>query len=327
MADGATAERIDRIRNVPSLEALYEEAGGLNMTPGWIRRQEPILRDAPQSAYVPAHWRYDECKAALDAAGRLIDVSLAERRNLALRNPALKGPGFGTTRTLVSAYQMILPGEKAPSHRHTAHALRVIIDGKGSYSTVDGEKTPMETGDIVLTPGWCWHEHGHDGDEPAYWLDGLDVPLVNNVETMFYEEHPDRFEKNVKAVTTSPFRFTKADIARRLDRATADNEGFHGPQITLEAPTMPTMLLMVQRLPSGMKTRRQRSTTNRIFCCMGGTGESIIGSERFVWAEGDAFIAPCWTWFEHHATSDAQLFELSDEPLMKFARYYRRETA
>jgi len=56
-----------------------------------------------------------------------------------------QGTSFETTRTLVCAYQMILPGEKAPSHRHSSHALRVIIDGKGSFSTVNGEKMPMET--------------------------------------------------------------------------------------------------------------------------------------------------------------------------------------
>ena len=82
---------------------------------------------------MPAHWSYEDAKAGLDAAGRLIDVSLAERRNLVMRNPA-PGANFETTRTLVCAYQMILPGEKAPSHRHSSHALRVIIDGKGSYS-------------------------------------------------------------------------------------------------------------------------------------------------------------------------------------------------
>jgi gentisate 1,2-dioxygenase len=324
MADGAVSDRIAAIRNVPTLDALYEEATRLNMTPGWIRREQPILTDAPQSSFVPAHWRYEECKAALDAAGRLIDVSLAERRNLVLRNP-IKGNDIATTRTLVSAYQMILPGEKAPSHRHVAHALRVIIDGHGSYSTVDGEKTPMETGDVVLTPGWSWHEHGHDGDEPAYWLDGLDVPLVRSLENMFYEEHPDRFEPNVREVKTSPYRFTRDEIARRLDQATADNEGFHGPRIVLEAPTMPTMKLTMERLAAGTKTRRQRSTANHIFCCVEGGGESIVGNERFEWRRGDAFAAPCWTKFEHRAASDTLLFALSDEPLMTFGRYYRFE--
>ncbi len=323
MADGAT-ERLAAIRNVPTLEALYEAAGKINMTPGWIRREEPIITNAPLSTYVPAHWHYDECKAALDAAGRLIDVSLAERRNLVLRNP-VPGPHFGTSRTLVSAYQMILPGEAAPCHRHVPHALRVIIEGKGSYSIVDGEKTPMETGDVVLTPGWSWHSHGHDGDEPAYWLDGLDVPLTRLMEAMFYEEHPDRFETTVRAVTTSPYRFPRAEIARRLDRATADNEGFHGPRITLEAPSMPTMLLTMERLASGASTRRQRATVNRVFCAVEGAGETTVGDERFAWKRGDAFVIPTWTKFSHRASDDSMLFCMSDEPQMRFAKYYRFE--
>jgi gentisate 1,2-dioxygenase len=325
MADGATPDKLDTIRNAPSLEALYSEAAKFNITPGWLRRDETAPADKAQSSFVPAHWHYDECKAALDAAGRLIDVSLAERRNLVMRNPAGGSNRAMTTRTLVAAYQMILPGEKAPSHRHSPHALRVIIDGHGSYSTVDGEKTPMETGDVVLTPGWSWHEHGHDGDEPAYWLDGLDVPLVQLYEGMFYEDHPQKFEPNVKEVTTSPYRFTKADIARRLDRATADNEGFHGPRIVLEAPSMPTMLLTMERLAAGAKTRRQRSTANHVFSCVEGSGESIIGNDRFEWHRGDTFIVPSWTKFEHHAATDSQLFGLSDEPVMKFGRMYRFE--
>lgn len=324
MADGSSGERIEMIRNVPTLEALYDAAAQINMTPGWVRRSQPILWAEPHSAFVPAHWRYDECKAALDAAGRLIDVSLAERRNLALRNP-IPGNDIATTRTLVCAYQMILPGEAAPSHRHAPHALRVILDAKGAYSTVDGAKTPMETGDVVLTPGWCWHEHGHDGDEPAYWLDGLDVPLVHLMETMFYEDHPDRFEKNVTPVTTSPYRFPRDEIARRLDHAVADPEGFHGPLITLAAPTMPTMGLTMERLGANATTRRQRSTANRVFCPVEGSGESIVGNERFAWRRGDTFAIPCWTKFEHHASEDAVLFGLSDEPQMRFANYYRFE--
>jgi len=324
MADGASASRIETIRNVPTLEALYAEADRIDLRPGWVRMEEPILTVEAHSAFVPALWRYEECKAALDAAGRLIDVKLAERRNLALRNP-VKGNNLATTRTLVAAYQMILPGEAAPSHRHTPHALRVIIEGKGSYSIVDGEKTPMETGDVVLTPGWCWHEHGHDGDEPAYWLDGLDVPLAKLMEAIFYEEHPDRYERNVRPVVTSPYRFPRDEIARRLDRAKPDPEGAHGPRIVLEAPTMPTMHLTMERLPAGQRTRRMRSTANRVFCPLEGSGESVIGGKIFAWQRGDTFAVPSWTWFEHRAQHDAQLFGLSDEPQMRFAAYYREE--
>ncbi len=210
---------------IGTLEALYEEAARIGLTPGWVRRQKPILWAQPKSEFVPAHWRWQDAKPALDAAGRLIDVALAERRNLVMRNPA-PGANFETTRTLVCAYQMILPGEQAPSHRHSSHALRVIIDGKGSFSTVNGEKMPMETGDVVLTPGWCWHGHGHDGSEPAYWFDGLDVPLTHLLEPMFYEEHPDKHARVERLVTSSPFRFTRAAIARGLDDAKPDPEGF-----------------------------------------------------------------------------------------------------
>ena len=160
------------LREVATLDALYQQAERLNLTPGWVPREKPILWPQPKSVYRPGHWIYEDAKAGLDAAGRLIDVALAERRNLVMRNPA-EGTNFETTRTLVCAYQMILPGEVAPSHRHSSHALRVIVDGHGSYSIVNGQKMPMESGDIVLTPGWFWHGHGHDGDQPAYWFDGL----------------------------------------------------------------------------------------------------------------------------------------------------------
>ncbi len=43
MADGSSGERIEMIRNVPTLEALYDAAAQINMTPGWVRRSQPIL--------------------------------------------------------------------------------------------------------------------------------------------------------------------------------------------------------------------------------------------------------------------------------------------
>jgi len=312
------------LRDVPTLDALYEEAARVGFTPGWVPRKKPILWAEPKSEYVPAHWRWEDARAGLDAAGRLIDVSLAERRNLVMRNPA-PAAHFETTRTLVCAYQMILPGEQAPSHRHAPHALRVIIDGKGSFSTVNGEKMPMETGDVVLTPGWCWHGHGHDGDAPAYWFDGLDVPLTHLLEPMFYQEHPEKHAKVERLVTESPFRFTHASIMRSLDAAKSDPEGFHGPRITLAAPDMPPMALAMERLGSGMKTRRYRSTANSIFLVTGGAGESIIGDRRFGWERGDTFVAPSWTRIEHRAGTDATLFTLTDEPLMRFSNYWRFE--
>src|SRR5262245_38946303 len=102
-----------------------------------------------QSQFVPAHWRYADAKPALQAAARLVTADAAERRTFGARNPGV-GNEFATVRTLICAYQTLLPGEVARSHRHTPHALRVLLEARQTYSVVDGERTPMESGDIVL---------------------------------------------------------------------------------------------------------------------------------------------------------------------------------
>src|SRR3546814_15728572 len=94
-------------------------------------------------------WSSDVCSSDL-----LIDVKLAERRNLVMRNAA-DGVDWATTRTLVCAYQMIMPGAMAPSHRHPSNAMRNNLEGEGAFSVVDGVKMTMHSRDVVLTS-----EHG-----------------------------------------------------------------------------------------------------------------------------------------------------------------------
>jgi len=156
------------LAKAPDLESLYQMLAPLSVGAGWAK-PTPSLWPAPHKTFLPAHWSYEQGKAALDAAGRLIDTKLAERRNLILANP-LEGNTYATVRTLIAAYQMILPGEKARSHRHTPNALRLIVDAEpGTYTVVDGEKLPMLPGDVLLTPNWRWHGHGNDGAAAAYW--------------------------------------------------------------------------------------------------------------------------------------------------------------
>src|SRR5260370_25647918 len=93
---------------------------------------------------------------------------------------------------LVAVYQMILPGEWARAHRHTPNALRLILDAEpGTYTQVDGVDIAMEPGDVLLTPNWSTHGHGNRGNASAYWLDFLDVPLVQLLEPMFFEVAED----------------------------------------------------------------------------------------------------------------------------------------
>ena len=324
--DQASVARSGPTGAITTLDALHAEAARLDLSPGWIAREQPIFWSEPRSQFVPAHWRYVDVRAALDVAGRLIDMAMAERRILALRNP-FPANNFATTRTLSCAYQMMLPGERASTHRHASHALRVILDAKRSYSIVDGVRMPMETGDIVLTPGGSWHGHGHDGDAPACWLDGLDIPLTHLLEPMYFEPYPDRFEAAHTVVETSPYRFSSSDIARALDASSPEPEGLAGSRIALAAPEMKPLGLSVERLAAGGTTRAQRATASRCFVVMQGSGTSKVGDKSFAWSRGDTIAVPGWVWFEHAARNDAQLFCLSDEPLMRFAGYFRRETA
>lgn len=321
------APTLDEFRNAPDLDTLTERLAARDMTPGWIPREQPILWPESKSAYKVAHWRWDECKAAMDGAAKLIDTELAERRNLVLRNP-IPDNDFATTRTLVNAYQTILPGEAARSHRHAPHALRVILESEGAWSVVNGEKHPMNTGDIVLTPGMHWHGHGHDGQDQAYWMDGLDVPLVHLLEPMTVEDHPDGMEAIERVTPDSPFRFSWDQIQARLDKAVADNEGHFGRRIICDtSETMPTIYITVMRWDGGFRTKPYRCTSNQVFCVMQGSGRTTIGGDTVDWSFGDTFAAPLWKTIAHEASDDTVMFCMSDEALMQWAGYYRFEAA
>src|SRR6185436_9430610 len=110
-----------------------------------------------------------EIRAAMIEAGALITAKEAERRVLILENPGLRGQSKITT-DLYAGVQLVLPGEVAPSHRHMQTALRFVLEGAGAHTAVNGERTVMQEGDLVITPPMAWHEHGNDSDRPMFWL-------------------------------------------------------------------------------------------------------------------------------------------------------------
>ena len=127
------------------------------------------------------------------------------------------------------------------------------------------------------------------------------------------------------AVESSAFRFRADEIARALDKARPDPDGLAGARVELPAPEMPTMGLAVERMPAGFACRRQRSTASRCLVVMSGSGSSIVGGREIAWSRGDTIAIPTWVWFEHRAATDAQVFHLSDEPLMRLCNYHRQE--
>ncbi len=175
---------LGRLEDLPAdyVAALRE----LNLVPLWPSLRAVLPPGKPRPHTRATHWSYQALRPLLLQAGRLTPIEKAERRVLVLANP---GHGLEKMQASAAMYlgmQLLLPGEWAPSHRHTPNAVRMIVEGEGAYTTVDGEKCPMQRGDLILTPTGLWHEHGHDGHEPVVWLDVLDLPLVHYLEASYH---------------------------------------------------------------------------------------------------------------------------------------------
>ncbi len=172
-----------------ALRDFYPRLAKLNAAPLWEVLSE-IVGAQPHPASVPALWRYDELRPFLMESGELITAREAERRVLMLENPGFPGASR-ITQSVYAGLQLVLPGEFTNSHRHSASALRFIIEGDGAYTAVDGERVTMHPGDLILTPSWAFHDHGNPGSSPVVWLDGLDIPIVNFFDSSFAEHLPD----------------------------------------------------------------------------------------------------------------------------------------
>lgn len=302
-----------------SLDELYRQLGSIRMGAGWAKAT-PSLWAEPKKTFQPFVWSYAQAKGALDAAGRLINTELAERRNLIMHNPA---GDYATSRTIVAAYQMIMPGEKARSHRHTPNALRLIIDAEpGAYTVVNGKRLSMLPGDVVLTPNWCWHGHGNDSRACAYWLDVLDVPLVQLLEPMFFEQHPDEFETETVAPNASPMHFSWADTERKLAEAAKKSNG-RPAEIALGDPALETMALAMIELKAGQATAKRKVMANSVFGVAKGSGVTEADGTRLTWSRGDVTVVPAWHEHVHSSDKGAVLFRVTDEPVMQKLGFLR----
>ncbi len=173
---------LGRIEDLPDdyVQALTK----LNLVPLWPNLRGVLPPKIPTRHTTPTCWAYKDVKTVLLQAGQLTPIEKAERRVLVLANP---GHGLEKMQASAAIYlgmQLLLPGEWAPSHRHTPNAVRMVVEGEGAYTTVEGEKCTMSRGDLILTPSGLWHEHGHDGTDPVIWLDVLDLPLNYLVKTI-----------------------------------------------------------------------------------------------------------------------------------------------
>ena len=302
--------------NIGSLDDLDHRLRQIGMTAGWNR---PAPRPNSGATFRPHHWSYAQAKAALDAAGSLISTDVAERRNLILVNPAAENTR-AAARTMMAAYQMVMPGERTRAHRHTPSALRLILDADpGAYTIVDGEKVPMLAGDVVLTPNWSWHSHVNEGRQRAYWLDFLDVPLVHLLNLQSREDRPDDSEHEPVLSPSSSMRFAWRDTeGRLLEQASASGVGLDDVEIELGNPALETMALFMRSLSPGARIACDKTACLKIstLSCVA-MGSPTLTESGIDWRRGDVFVVPARHACTHRAIDDAILFRVTDAPVMQ----------
>jgi gentisate 1,2-dioxygenase len=341
-----------------ALDAYYRSLLPYSLSPLWLA-QENLLTDEPRVKALPFRWRWQELRPLALQAAELVGTEQAERRVLMLLNPGLEGR-VATTTTLYAGIQIVMPGEFARAHRHTPAALRFVIEGNGAYTAVNGERLTMRPGDLVLTPSWTWHDHTNDTDAPIIWLDGLDIPLVLQLEQIFYEQHPDDRQPLTSPADVSVARYGTAGLLpqrppdgrhspllnyswertwQALQALAASAEGkdegspFDGVLLDYTnpytgGPVMPTMACRVQLLRPGERTRAHRHTESAIYHAVRGSGHTIVNDERLDWADKDVFCVPTWAWHEHvnaSASEPAVLFSFTDTPVVQALGLYREQ--
>lgn len=331
-----------------SREAYYRRIGHSHLAPLW-EVMGALVPPAPRTVCHPVHWSYAGVRPLLHEAGQLISAQEAERRVLVLENPALSGQS-AITRALYAGLQLLLPGEVAHSHRHTATAIRLVIEGEGAYTSVDGERTPMSAGDFIITPSWTYHDHSNPGVQPVVWLDGLDVPLVQFLEAGFSDRHAQatqslekvdddsltRYGNHMLPVDHVPggrnpiFRYpydrTRASLLQLESNGIID--ACHGVKQQFVNPTTggaatSTMAAFMQRLPAGFCGTSHRGTDSTVYCAVEGSGSSRIGEQRFDWQSHDVFVVPSWMPVSHETDQGAVLFSFSDRPVQKALGIWR----
>ena len=309
----------------------------------------------PRTRVKPHIWKWDDIHDSLVQAKEKITVASGsvERRVIRLVNPGLAESEM-TSHTILLSFQLIQPGEVAPAHRHTMAAFRFILQGRGAYTNVNGQKMVMEEGDLILTPQGCWHEHAHEGDQNMIWIDGLDVPFVQALQQISFEPYkPGRLPVNESldpAMFSGMTRPVGADVLERppflhyhwrdtyksLERlARTPGDPYDGAALEFvdpatAGPTLPTISCRVQMLRANEKTKAHRHTSTSIYHAFRGSGTTTIDGKEFHWRKGDTFVVPLWAWHTHAndlVSEEAILFSMHDEPILKAFGLYREETS
>ncbi len=313
-----------------------------NLVPLWPNLRAVLPPEKPVPSTRATHWPYKALRPLLLKAGELTPIEKAERRVLVLANP---GHGLEKMQASAAMYldmQLLMPGEWAPAHRHTPNAVRMVVEGEGAWTTVNGEKCPMQRGDLILTPSGLWHEHGHDGTDPVIWLDVLDLPLVYYMEASYHVDGPsqkvlpgrgDRVYARGGVVPTQVLggagngypmlRYPWVEARAALEALAGEQPALEAVQVTYTNPetggdAQNILGFYALMLRPGQTLRLPARSPASVFHLIEGAADVQVHDQSFKLAEADTCCAPGYTPLtltNRSATSPAFLFIADEAPL------------
>lgn len=335
----------ERLGTLEELPQDYRDAmNAAGVAPLWPMMRNVLPHGAPNPVTRPGHWSFGALRPLLLRAGALTPVERAERRVLVLSDPGRGAGAMQATSSIYLGMQLLLPGEVAPAHVHTPSAVRIMVEGTGAFTIVDGERLPMEPGDLVLTPGGVWHDHGHDGEGPVIWLDALDLPLFVFLEGSYAREGPLQAHRN--RPDASQVEYLAAGLAPSRSRVTARRYPMmrypwartepalramaaHGDVAELDyvnpetgTDVLPTMGFTAMMLGKGQADRPPLRSCSQAFHVVQGQGRTTVNGKIIDWGPKDTFTAPVFAEITHEAAQEAFLVRIHDRPLQDKLGYY-----
>lgn len=145
------------------------------MRPSWV---EPIGNQPPAFRY---SWQDTErvLETVAENPGDPYDGIVLE-----YSNPLTGGP---TLPTFSCGIQMLRPGEKTRSHRHTSSAIYHVFRGSGA-TVIDDVRYDWQAGDTLSLPQWRFHRHENSADQPAILFVMNNKPLLGALG--YFREEP-----------------------------------------------------------------------------------------------------------------------------------------
>ena len=81
------------------------------------------------------------------------------------------------------------------------------------------------------------------------------------------------------------------------------------------------------RLYPGERTVTRRRTGSSVYVVFHGHGRTVISGQAFEWGPGDVFVTPSWAEVDHEADDVADLFAVTDRPVLQALHLYREQVS